>query len=64
MFIVDCDCHNGWNSADVLLPYLSGWWKDCYVRGERTGPPGSFPHGHRAWFHPEDFNRADIQPKK
>ena len=63
MFIVDCDCHNGWNSADVLLPYLNGWWKDCYLRGERTGPPGSFPHGHRAWFHPEDFNRADIQPQ-
>ncbi len=63
MFIVDCDCHNGWNSADVLLPYLHGWWKDCYLRGERTGPEGSFPHGHRAWFHPEDFNRADIRPK-
>ena len=61
--IVDCDCHNFWTSSDVLLPYLSGWWKDCFVRGERTGPAGGFPHAHRAWFHPEDFKRADINPR-
>ena len=63
MFIVDCDVHNNWNSADVLLPYLKDWWRDFYLRGERTGPPGSFPHGHRAWFHPEDFKRQDVQPQ-
>lgn len=63
MFIVDCDVHNNWNSADVLLPYIKDWWRDFYLRGERTGPPGSFPHGHRAWFHPEDFKRQDVQPR-
>ena len=63
MFIVDCDCHNEWHSADELLPYLDGWWKECYLRGEHTGPKGSFPHAHRAWFHPEDFRRADIKPE-
>lgn len=62
MFIVDCDCHNDWHTADVLLPYLNGWWKECYERGEHTGPKGAFPHAHRAWFHPEDFRRADIHP--
>ena len=40
MLIVDCDVHNNWNSADVLLPYLKGWWRDFYLRGERTGPAG------------------------
>ena len=34
MLIVDCDVHNNWNSADVLLPYLKGWWRDFYLRGE------------------------------
>ncbi|WOV91132.1 MAG: amidohydrolase family protein [Candidatus Zeuxoniibacter abyssi] len=63
MLIVDCDVHNNWNSADVLLPYLKGWWRDFYLRGERTGPAGSFPHGHRAWFHPEDFKRQDVRPQ-
>lgn len=61
--IIDCDCHNFWTSSDVLLPYLKGWWKDCFIRGERTGMAGSFPHAHRAWFHPEDFKRADINPQ-
>ena len=61
--IIDCDCHNFWNSAEVLRPYLSGWWRDYFDRGERTGPRGAFPHGHRAWFHPEDFKRGDINPK-
>ena len=62
MFIVDCDCHNDWHSADAMLPYLGGWWRECYERGEHTGPRGAFPHAHRAWFHPEDFRRADIKP--
>ncbi len=61
--IIDCDCHNFWNSSEVLLPYLSGWWKEYFQQGERTGPVGSFPHGHRAWFHPFDFKRADINPQ-
>ncbi len=63
MAIVDCDCHNFWSSAEVLLPYLKDWARDQFVRGERTGPTGSFPHGHRAWFHPEGFKRADINPQ-
>ncbi len=63
MVIVDCDCHNYWTDAEVLLPYLDGYWKDYFVRGEKTGPTGSFPHGHRAWFHPEGFKRADINPE-
>ena len=63
MFIVDCDCHNYWCSATVLEPYLEGLWKDMFQRGERTGPVGAFPHGHRPWFHPEGFGRADVQPQ-
>lgn len=62
MFTVDCDVHNYWCDATVLEPYLDGVWKDMFLRGERTGPRGSFPHGHRPWFHPEGFARADIQP--
>ena len=61
--IVDCDCHNYWCDATVLLPYLEGYWKDYFVRGERTGPYGAFPHGHRAWFHPEGFKRSDVNPQ-
>jgi len=63
MFIVDCDCHNYWCSATVLEPYLDGLWKDMFLRGERTGPVGSFPHGHRPWFHPEGFSRHDVRPQ-
>lgn len=63
MFIVDCDCHNEWHSADELLPYLRGWWRECYERGEHTGPKGAFPHAHRAWLHPEDFRRYDFKPQ-
>jgi uncharacterized protein len=62
MFIVDCDCHNYWSSATVLEPYLSGVWKDMFIHGERTGPEGAFPHGHRPWFHPHGFSRKDIRP--
>ena len=42
MFIVDCDCHNYWCDARVLEPYMDGLFKDMFVRGERTGPPGAF----------------------
>ena len=63
MFIIDCDCHNYWCSATVLEPYLEGLWKDMFNRGERTGPLGAFPHGHRPWFHPEGFGRADVRPQ-
>lgn len=63
MFIVDCDCHNEWHSAEVIKPHLHGWWRDCFERGEHTGPRGAFPHAHRAWLHPEDFRRADIKPQ-
>lgn len=62
MFIVDCDCHNYWLSAKVLEPYLTGVWKDMFIHGERTGPEGAFPHGHRPWFHPHGFSRKDVRP--
>lgn len=62
MFIVDCDCHNYWSSATVLEPYLSGVWKDMFINGERTGPEGAYPHGHRPWFHPHGF-RARISAR-
>jgi len=63
MFIVDCDCHNYWCSATVLEPYLEPTWRDYFVRGEKTGPVGAFPHGHRPWFHPEGFSRHDVRPE-
>ncbi len=63
MLIVDCDCHNYWCSATVLEPYLEQPWRDYFVRGEKTGPVGAFPHGHRPWFHPEGFSRHDIRPE-
>lgn len=62
MFIVDSDCHNYWCSATVLEPYMDGFFKDMFVRGEKTGPRGAFPHGHRPWFHPEGFSRHDVNP--
>src|SRR5690625_5142254 len=62
MFIVDTDCHNYWCSATVLEPYMEGLFKDMFIRGERTGPRGAFPHGHRPWFHPEGFSRHDVNP--
>lgn len=61
--IVDCDCHNYWSSAEVLLPYLDGFARDYFTRGEQPGPPGAFPHGHRPWLHPEGFNRMDVNPR-
>lgn len=61
--IIDCDVHNYWCSAEVLRPYLDGYWLDYFDRGERTGPVGAFPHGHRPWFHPEGFKRHDINPQ-
>lgn len=63
MVIVDCDCHNYWTSAEVLLPYLDDFAKDYFTRGEQPGPPGAFPHAHRPWLHPEGFKRMDINPQ-
>ena len=63
MFIVDCDCYNYWMSAEVLLPYLDGFFKDYFVRGELPGPAGAFPHGHRHGSIPRAFSRADIKPR-
>jgi len=63
MFIIDSDVHNYWCSAEVLLPYLDPYWHDFLVRGEKPGPVGSFPHGHRPWLHPEGFSRYDIKPE-
>lgn len=60
--LIDCDVHNDWSSAEVLLPYLDPVWRDFLERGERPGPRGALPHAHRPWLHPEDFRRSDISP--
>jgi uncharacterized protein len=58
--VIDCDVHNQWPSAEVLLPYLEPHFRDYLERGEIPGPRGSLPHGHRPWLHPEGFKRADV----
>lgn len=63
MGIIDCDVHNDWQTAEVLLPYLDPEWRDYFTRGELPGLKGAFPHAHRPWLHPEDFRRADIHPQ-
>jgi predicted TIM-barrel fold metal-dependent hydrolase len=60
--VIDCDVHNNWTSADVLLPHLAPAFREYLERGELPGPRGSFPHAHRPWLHPEDFKRADATP--
>ena len=60
--MIDCDVHNDWATAEVLLPYLDANFRDYFERGEKPGPKGSFPHAHRPWLHPEDFRRSDIKP--
>ena len=57
--MIDCDVHNNWASADVLLPYLPRAFREYLERGELPGGRGSFPAAHRPWLHPEDFKRAD-----
>ena len=61
--MIDCDVHNDWATAEVLLPYLDQNFRDYFVRGELPGPKGAFPHAHRPWLHPEDFRRQDIKPQ-
>jgi predicted TIM-barrel fold metal-dependent hydrolase len=58
--VIDCDVHNQWPSAEVLLPYLEPHFRDYLERGEVPGPRGSLPHGHRPWLHPEGFMRTDV----
>ncbi len=60
--MIDCDVHNDWSSAHVLLPYMDANFRDYLERGELPGGRGSFPHAHRPWLHPEDFRRHDIRP--
>jgi uncharacterized protein len=60
--VIDCDVHNNWTSAEVLLPYLAPAFRDYLQRGELPGDRGSFPHAHRPWLHPEDFKRTDATP--
>jgi predicted TIM-barrel fold metal-dependent hydrolase len=60
--LIDCDVHNNWDSADVLLPYLPPAFREYMERGELPGGRGSFPAAHRAWLHPEDFKRSDATP--
>jgi predicted TIM-barrel fold metal-dependent hydrolase len=58
--LIDCDVHNQWPSAEVLLPFLEPPFRDYLERGEIPGPPGALPHGHRPWVHPEGFKRTDV----
>ena len=58
--MIDCDVHNDWPSAEVLLPYIDPNFRDYLTRGELPGPKGAFPHAHRPWLHPEGFMRTDI----
>ncbi|MFQ5793859.1 MAG: amidohydrolase family protein [Candidatus Bipolaricaulia bacterium] len=58
--MIDCDVHNDWPSAEVLLPYMDPNFRDYLQRGELPGPDGSFPHAHRPWLHPEGFMRTDV----
>ena len=58
--MIDCDVHNDWPTAEVLLPYLDPNFRDYFSRGELPGPKGAFPHAHRPWLHPEGFMRTDI----
>ena len=60
--MIDCDVHNNWASADVLLDHLPAAFREYVERGELPGPRGSFPHAHRPWLHPEDYKRADAAP--
>ena len=60
--VIDCDVHNNWSSAEVLLQYLPAAFREYLERGELPGPRGSFPAAHRPWLHPEDFKRADAVP--
>ncbi len=62
MRVIDCDVHNSWSDARVLLPYLDAYHRDLLERGELPGGRGSFPHAHRPWLHPEGFTRADAVP--
>ncbi len=62
MVMVDCDVHNFWDDADVLLPYLAPVWKDYYLRGERMGPK-AFPYANRPYLLSEGFRRKDINPE-
>ena len=56
--MIDCDVHNDWATAEVLLPYLDQNFRDYFVRGEMPGPKGAFPHAHRPWLHPEENSGA------
>ena len=60
--LIDCDFHNGWGDARVLLPYLEPYFRDMVERGELPGGRDSFPHAHRPWLHPEGFMRTDAVP--
>jgi hypothetical protein len=42
--MIDCDVHNSWVSAEVLLPHLPPAFREYLERGEIPGPRGAFPH--------------------
>lgn len=60
--MIDCDVHNNWTTAEVLLDHLPPAFREYLDRGELPGPRGSFPHAHRPWLHPEGFMRYDAVP--
>jgi predicted TIM-barrel fold metal-dependent hydrolase len=61
--MIDCDVHNNWVSSTVLLPYLPPAFREYLERGELPGGRDSFPKAQRPWLHPEDFKRADAEPR-
>ena len=60
IIVIDCDVHNDWLTAEVLLPYIDPNFRDYVVRGERPGPRGAFPHANRPWLHPENPMRTGL----
>lgn len=62
MWVIDCDVHNAWDSARVLLPYLDQPYRDYMERGETPGGHGGYPMAHRPWLHPEGYMRYDAVP--
>jgi predicted TIM-barrel fold metal-dependent hydrolase len=59
--LIDCDVHNNWTDAQVLLPYLPPAFRGYLEIGELPGE-GAIPHAHRPFLHPEDYKRLDAVP--
>ena len=40
--MIDCDVHNDWATAEVLLPYIDRNFRDYFERGELPAPRARF----------------------